>query len=606
MRRLFCMICVGVLVACGSGGSDGGGVATPAPPAPPAPAAPSAPNSGAVYVFTDDAAAAFVQQAYIKASNTDAEDWFGGVALSGDTLAVSTRLEDSNATGIDGDQSDNSVRISGAAYVFTRDGAGAWSQQAYIKASNPDASDDFGWSIALSGDTLAVGAVVEDSNATGIDGDQSDNSAENAGAVYVFTRDGAGVWSQQAYIKASNTDVEDAFGYAVALSGDTLAVGALKEASAATGIDGDQTDNSAFEAGAVYVFTRDGAGVWSQQAYIKASNTDAVDVFGNSVALSGDTLAFGAVEEDGNANGIDGDQSNNGANNAGATYVFTRDGAGVWSQQAYIKASNTGAADSGAAYVFTRDGAGIWSQQAYIKASNTGANDQFGWQSALSGDRLAVNTAFEDSAATGIDGDQGDNSAETAGAAYVFTRDGAGVWSQQNYVKASNTDAGDWFGSPVALSGATLAVGATREDSAATGVDGDQSNTTANEAVAVSALVGIPTDNANLSSLDPGSESDAVNPNSNDVIAVAVLGSAKFDATQVDFSTAEFGPGQALPIHDGHVENVNGDDFFDMVFHFNNRDTGVACGDTEATLSGQTFGGEAFTGTDAVETSGCR
>jgi hypothetical protein len=157
--------------------------------------------------------------------------------------------------------------------VYTRDGAGTWSQQAYIKASNTDADDSFGRSVALSGDTLAVGASLEDSAATGIDGDQSDNSATNAGAVYVYTRDATGVWSQQAYIKASNTDAEDEFGL-VALSGDTLAVGAFQEASAASGIDGDQSDNNASNSGAVYVYTRDGAGVWSQQAYIKASNTD--------------------------------------------------------------------------------------------------------------------------------------------------------------------------------------------------------------------------------------------------------------------------------------------------------------------------------------------
>jgi len=194
------------------------------------------------------------------------------------------------------------------------------------------------------------------------------------------------------------------------------------------------------------------------------------------------------------------------------------------------------------------------------------------------------------------DGDQSDNSADNAGAVYVFTRT-AGVWLQQNYVKASNTDAGDLFGGRVALSGDTVAAGARREDSAATGIDGDQSNTTANGAVAVSALIGIPTGNAKLSSLDP---------NSKEVIPVAVLGSVNFAATQGDFSTAEFGPGQASPVHDGHVENVNDDDFLDVVFHFNTQDTSIACIDTDARLSGETFSGEAFTGTNSVKISDCR
>ena len=201
--------------------------------------------------------------------------------------------------------------------------AGIWSQQAYIKASNPDAAtnaeagDRFAYSLALSGDTLAVGAHAgRTAAAAGIDGDQSDNSARWAGAVYVFTRDGAGIWSQQAYIKASNPDAEDLFGFLVALSGDTLAVSAIREDGNATGIDGDQSDNSAMNAGAAYVFTRDGAGVWSQQAYIKASNTDA-----------GDAVRFRSLRtvwrhpdgrlrqpEASNATGIGGDQSNNNAN----------------------------------------------------------------------------------------------------------------------------------------------------------------------------------------------------------------------------------------------------------------------------------------------------
>jgi hypothetical protein len=580
-------------------------------------------------VYTRDGAGTWSQQAYIKASNTDADDSFGrSVALSGDTLAVGARLEDSAASGIDGDQSDNSATNAGAVYVYTRDATGVWSQQAYIKASNTDAGDEFGL-VALSGDTLAVGAFQEASAASGIDGDQSDNNASNSGAVYVYTRDGAGVWSQQAYIKASNTDAEDWFGSQVALSGDTLVVGARLEDGAATGIDGDQSDNSAADAGAAYVFMRDAVGVWSQQAYINASNTDGGDEFGSRLSLSGDTLVVSARYEDSAASGIDGDQSDNSSADSGAAYVFAGDAAGVWSQQTYVKASNTdafdrfgwsvalsgdtlavgareasavtgiggdesdnSATDAGAVYVYTRDGSGFWSPQAYVKASNTEAHDVFGRSVALSGDTLVVSARFEASAATGIDGDQSDNSADTAGAAYVFTRDAAGVWSQQAYIKASNTDAGDAFGHSLALSGDTLAVGALFEDSAATGIDGDQSNTGfSGTVVAVHAF---------------GSNPNAINPNSNDVIPVAVLGSVNFDATQVDFSTAEFGPGKASPIHGGHVEDVNNDDIFDMVFHFNTQDTDIACGDFGATLSGETFGGDAFTGTDSVKTARCK
>ncbi len=266
---------------------------------------------------------------YFKGSNTEANDHFGGagVALSGDgnTLAVGAWTEASNATGINGNQADDSVTWAGAVYVFTRAG-GVWSQQAYIKASNTGAQDMFGVSVALSsdGNTLGVGAYGESSNATGIDGNQADNSMAKAGAVYVFTRAG-GAWSQQAYIKASNTGQSDWFGQSVALSGDgnTLAVGAVDEASNATGINGNQADNSASGSGAVYVFTRAGS-AWSQQAYVKASNTGANDFFGHPLALSGDgnTLAVGGPLEASNATGINGNQADNSAQNAGAVYLY--------------------------------------------------------------------------------------------------------------------------------------------------------------------------------------------------------------------------------------------------------------------------------------------
>jgi ABC-type transporter Mla maintaining outer membrane lipid asymmetry permease subunit MlaE len=204
-------------------------------------------------------------------------------------------------------------------YVFTRTGT-VWTQEAYIKASNTGAGDQFGISVALSGDTLAVGARNESSNAVGINGAQNNDLALNSGAVYVFTRTGT-VWTQQAYLKASNTGANDTFGSSVALSGDTLAVGASLESSNATGIGGDQNNDLAPGSGAVYVFTRTGT-VWTQQAYIKASNTGANDFFGISVALSGDTLAVGANSEASNAVGINGNQNDNQLANSGAVYVL--------------------------------------------------------------------------------------------------------------------------------------------------------------------------------------------------------------------------------------------------------------------------------------------
>jgi len=485
------------------------------------------PSDGGVDAPSDVAASPL---AYVKASNASAGDDFGiSVALSADgaTLAVGAYSEDSAAAGVDGNQADNSAASSGAVYVFTRTG-GTWIQQAYVKASNTGPSDAFGRSVALSADgsTLAVGAPNEDSAATGIDGNQADNSAGSSGAAYVFSRAGT-TWTQQAYVKASNTGATDNFGVTVALSADgsTLAVGAIYEASASAGINGNQADNSLSFAGAAYVFSRAGT-TWTQQAYVKASNPGGSDYFGIGIALSADgsTLAAAAYHESSAATGINGNQADDSANVSGAVYVYTRGGT-TWTQQAYVKAFNTDAGDqfgssvalsadgstlavgafgedsaatgvggnsgnaafdSGAAYVFTRTGT-TWTQQAYVKASNTEGVDFFGESIALSADgsALAVGATLEDSATTGIDGDPADNSAASAGAVYRFTR--TGTWAHQAYVKATNTDAGDRFGGAVALSGdgSTLVVGASFEASAAAGIDGNQTDDSALRAGAV-------------------------------------------------------------------------------------------------------------------------
>jgi hypothetical protein len=273
-----------------------------------------------------------------------------------------------------------------------------WHQNAYIKASNPDADDYFGVYTALSADgrTLAVGAHGEDSASVGIGGDESDNSYYNSGAMYLFRRNTSGEWSQEAYIKAGNPDTGDGFGRSNTLSadGNTLAVGALREDSAATGIDGDQDNNSATDAGAVYVFSRNSSAEWRQQAYIKAGNADSEDVFGWSPSLSsdGNTLAVAAQTEDSSAMGINNDPDDNSANNAGAAYLFNLNSSGEWRQQAYIKANNTEEED-------------LFGRSLFLSAD---------------GQTLAVGAVWEDSAATGINGNQSDNSIVGAGAVYLY------------------------------------------------------------------------------------------------------------------------------------------------------------------------------------------
>jgi hypothetical protein len=365
----------------------------------------SAEYSGAVYAFTRSGST-WTQQAYIKASNTRAGDVFGSaVVLSADgtTLGVGAPGESSGSAGIGGDQNNRSAPKAGAVYLFARSGS-AWLQQAYVKASNAQAGDQFGTSLALSSDgsTLVVGADAEDGGTTGVNGSAADDSASDAGAVYVLTRSNT-VWSQQAYIKASNAQAGARFGQRVALSADgsALVVGAPAEGGGATGINGNQASNTMEFAGAVYAFSRSGS-TWFQQAYIKASNTQAGDVFGGSLSLSADglTLAVGATGEDGGDAGMRGDQTSNSVYNAGAVYLITREGSS-WTQRAYIKASNT--MDNTSPMV-------------------PGANSFFGYGLALSADggTLAVGAPYEPSKATGIGGDQDDRSAKGAGAVYLY------------------------------------------------------------------------------------------------------------------------------------------------------------------------------------------
>lgn len=451
-----------------------------------------------------------LQQAYIKASNTGVNDHFGtSVAIDGDTLVVGAPNEDGSIAGVGGDDSDNGAESSGGAYVFVRS-EGAWAQQAYLKASNAEANDQFGKSVAISGDTIAVGAHRESSNAVGANGDEANNSTGQSGAVYVFVRDGVS-WTQQAYLKASNPGSGDQFGSSVALSGNSLVVGAWAEASNATGIDGDGTNNFAPQSGAAYVFARDGVS-WTQQAYLKASNAGGTDFFGERVAISGDTVVVSASGEDGADGG--GVQT---FRDTGAAYVFVRN-TGVWTQQAYLKADNADRGDffgqsvaisgdtivvgaaaessnatgingdrenddalaSGAAYIFVRTGAS-WSQQAYFKASNTESGDSFGDSVAISGDYVVVGALFENSNATGTGGDQSNNDSSFSGAGYLFHRDGDASWRQVSYLKASNTDPSDRFSYAVAVSGNTVVLSAVNEGSNAAGINGDGTNNSAPE-----------------------------------------------------------------------------------------------------------------------------
>ena len=249
-------------------------------------------------------------------------------------------------------------------------------------------------------------------------------------AAYIFTRSDK-IWSQQAYLKPSTTYWSTRFGYSVDLSadGNTLSVGAPGDASNSTVINGDTAQSTTFgNTGAAYIFNR-AATTWSQEAVIKPStltmpaklefivtNTatgtgqlqiDGGGEFGNSVSLSqdGNILAVGSYFESSNARGIDGDEGDTSLAGAGAVFVFKRDNS-------------------------------VWSQNSYVKPGNPDANDRFGLNVEVSGDgnTMAVGahresgrgyasaTSTSSSASSLAEGelDQNDNSAEAAGAVYLY------------------------------------------------------------------------------------------------------------------------------------------------------------------------------------------
>lgn len=367
-----------------------------------------------------------IEVAKLAASDAAANDYFGtSVAISGDTALISA-AEDDNLGGVG----------AGSVYVFVRS-SGVWMQQAMLVASDAAANDNFGISVALSGDTAVVGAYRNDHV-----------GGTNAGAAYVFVRS-SGIWTQEAKLTASDAAANDEFGIDVALSGDTALVGAYLN---------DNVGGS--DAGAAYVFVRS-AGVWTQQAKLTADDAQPGDSFGNSVALSGETAVIAAFDDD------------DGGTNSGSAYVFVRSGI-TWNQQAKLTAADPATEDlfgvcvavqgdtavvgalrdddaganSGSAYVFTRSGTS-WTQQQKLTAADAAANDSFGHQVAVSGDLALVSAFLDDSG---------------AGSAYVFTRSGV-VWTEQQKLTASDAAPGDFFGT-LALSGDTVVAGAPDDDDA--------------------------------------------------------------------------------------------------------------------------------------------
>jgi hypothetical protein len=404
------------------------------------------------------------EEAFIKAHVPGSEDTLGlSIGLSANTLVVGAPWEDSAATTVNGDAENDSKTDSGAAYVYERSGE-TWALAAYLKANDAAREDYLGVSVALSGDTIAVGAIR----------DNLINLADTptrSGAVYVFVRK-QGAWVQQARLDPSSGNAGDVFGYSVALAGDTLLVGSARDGSG----------------GAAYVFARNGE-TWSEVQKLRPSKANAGAMFGSYVALSGDTLAVGAQSDD------------SAAFNGGAAYVFVKRGKSwVEQQQVVADALQPSAAfgyalslqgdrllvgaprlvsllsfaatlPSGEAFVFERSGE-HWTQTQQLTATVPRASDYFGASVALTATGLiAVGAAGDSSGAAGVAADAQRSDLRASGAIYLFDHDGS-AWQRSAFIKAAKPREGALFGFAAALTEEALAVGACFDSGNARGVNG--------------------------------------------------------------------------------------------------------------------------------------
>ncbi|MES2440078.1 MAG: choice-of-anchor D domain-containing protein [Verrucomicrobiota bacterium] len=375
-------------------------------------AASGKPGAGAAYVFVRSGES-WIQQARITAPDAGTYDFFGSsVAISGNTMVVGAPDQD----GIDAEPYVDLAY--GAAYVYVRSGT-VWTLQATLRASNADQSDQFGYSVAISGDDIVIGAPYADGS--GAREKPPFNATDFAGgAAYVFSRVNGNQWMQRANLKVAHDGSYSAIGLSVAISGNTLVsqghvfvrteIGWLFHASlksptaayddrfgAAVAISGEtivvgapaeEFKEAEFSkaTGAVHVFERNGF-EWVETSLIKAFNAEQGDDFGNSVAISGDTIVVGAENEWGSGQGL------NPVSDEEANY-------------------------SGAAYAFTRQNR-LWTLQSYLKASNTGADDYMGASVAIDGDTIVLGAPGESGSGKGFN-PAVNESREGAGAVYLF------------------------------------------------------------------------------------------------------------------------------------------------------------------------------------------
>ena len=419
---------------------------------------------------------ALADHVYAKA-NPQSNDFLGqSVDVDGDTLVIGASGEGSLAN--PDDPSDQGAALSGTAYLFERDDQGAWRRVAFAKAPNANANDLFGYSVAVSGGLVVIGAPFESSASTT---NTSDNSASHAGAAYVFRREGS-QWVFEAYLKSPAPQANALFGWDVAIEGGVVVVGAPG------------TDDVASNSGEVFVFRRSGT-VWSLDGELRedaAGQGGLGDGLGESVAISGQVIAAGAPN---------GEVAGAPLPNSGTVRLYSFGAAWTFDQELAASdpftsasfgrsvamagtrlvagASAVGVANqAGAAYVFSKVG-GVWTFEQKLSADTPSSGDELGAAVDIAGDTIAIGAYRENGPGAELDPLNRTDTSTDSDAVYVFHASGFATWSQRHYLKSSHPGDGDWFGISLALSGDTLVVGAVGEDSGSSTDPDDQSASSA-------------------------------------------------------------------------------------------------------------------------------
>jgi len=390
--------------------------------------------SGTGYTYSPTSETILIQDELpqkITAFDPSSNDNFGrSVAISGNLAIVGSPLDDDVAN------------ETGSAYIYARTSDNTWVLQTKVTASDASSNDNFGLSVAISDNLAIVGSY------------QDDDAGSNSGSAYIYANTTGNTWVQQAKVTASDASAGDNFGRSVAISGNLAIVGSY------------QDDDVASSSGSAYIYANTTGNTWVQQTKVVASDPVSFDYFGFSVAISGNLAIVGSYQDD------------DVASSSGSAYIYANTTGNTWALQTKVVASDPSSfdyfgysvaisgniaivgsyqeddegSDSGAAYLYANTTGNTWLQQAKIKASDAESSDRFGYSVAISGN-IAIVGSYQD-----------DDIASSSGSAYIFANTTGNTWVEQGKNIVVDGASSDYFGYSVAISDGASVIGSYLDD----------------------------------------------------------------------------------------------------------------------------------------------